>query len=197
MDSLQASRIAGGNTTYKRAASDFYPTPPDVTFALMKFLSLDKGAKIWEPACGDGHMVRVMEAMGYQVIGTDIQYGDDFLTAPLIDCDWIITNPPFSQSEPFIRRCIEHEKPFCLLLKSQYWHAKKRKPLFDEMPPEWILPLTWRPDFLFKTRGSGSPLMDVMWVLWDPDYDHGCITRYLPLDRPTAEEMEILDERSV
>ena len=31
--------------------------------------------------------------------------------------------------------------------------------------------------------------MDVMWVLWDPDYDHGCITRYYPLDRPTAEEM--------
>ena len=48
MDSLQASRIAGGNTAYKRAASDFYPTPPDVTFALMKFLSLEKGAKIWD-----------------------------------------------------------------------------------------------------------------------------------------------------
>ena len=59
MDSLQASRIAGGNTAYKRAASDFYPTPPVVTFALMKFLSLEKGEKIWEPACGDGHMVRV------------------------------------------------------------------------------------------------------------------------------------------
>ena len=45
MDSLQASRIAGGNTAYKRAASDFYPTPPDVTFALMKFLSLEKGGE--------------------------------------------------------------------------------------------------------------------------------------------------------
>ena len=35
--------------------------------------------------------------------------------------------------------------------------------------------------------------MDVMWVLWDPDYDHGCITRYYPLDRPTSEEMEMLE----
>ena len=35
MDSLQASRIAGGNTAYTRARSDFYPTPPEVTVALM------------------------------------------------------------------------------------------------------------------------------------------------------------------
>lgn len=61
MNSLQASRIAGGNTAYKRAASDFYPTPPDVTIALMRFLGLDKSTRIWEPACGGGHMVRVME----------------------------------------------------------------------------------------------------------------------------------------
>ena len=196
MDSLQASRIAGGNTAYKRAASDFYPTPPDVTIALMRFLGLDKRTIIWEPACGEGHMVRAMEAMGYRVIGTDIQSGNDFLTAPLIDCDWIITNPPFSQSEAFIERCIEHWKPFALLLKSQYWHAKRRKPLFDKVYPEWILPLTWRPDFLFKTRGSGSPLMDVMWVVWDPGCDtfsEG--TKYYPLDRPKkAVEMEGMED---
>lgn len=192
MDSLQASRIAGGNTAYTRNRSDFYPTPPEVTVALMKFLDLAPKTKIWEPACGDGHMVHVIEAMGYQVIGTDIQRGDDFLTAPLMDCDWIITNPPFSQSEAFIQRCIEHRKPFCMLLKSQYWHAKRRKQLFDQMPPEWILPLTWRPDFLFGTRGSGSPLMDVMWNLWDPDYDYCNITRYLPLERPSAQDMQKL-----
>ena len=99
MDNLTASRIAGGNTAYKRVASDFYPTPPEATVALMDFLDLPKGTKIWEPACGQGHMVKVMEQMGYAVIGTDIQFGDDFLKALLMDCEWIITNPPFSQSE--------------------------------------------------------------------------------------------------
>ena len=29
MDSLQASRIAGGNSAIGRRESDFYPTPPD------------------------------------------------------------------------------------------------------------------------------------------------------------------------
>ena len=37
MDSLNASRIAGGNSAYGRSQSDFYPTPPDVTVALMRF----------------------------------------------------------------------------------------------------------------------------------------------------------------
>ena len=142
MDNLTASRIAGGNTAYKRVASDFYPTPPEATVALMDFLDLPKGTKIWEPACGQGHMVKVMEQMGYAVIGTDIQFGDDFLKALLMDCDWIITNPPFSQSEQFIARCIEHGLPFALLLKSQYWHAAKRYPLFNLQQPEAILPLT-------------------------------------------------------
>lgn len=82
MDNLTASRIVGGNTAYKRVASDFYPTPPEATVALMDFLDLPKGTKIWEPACGQGHMVKVMEQMGYAVIGTDIQFGDDFLKAP-------------------------------------------------------------------------------------------------------------------
>lgn len=194
MDSLQASRIIGGNATYKRASSDFYPTPPDVTFVLMKVLGLLEGTKIWESACGENHMVYVMKKMGYQVIGTDIQYGYDFLTAPMINCDWIITNPPFSQSEAFIEKCIEYKKPFCLLLKSQYWHARKRKPLFLKMPPKWILPLTWRPNFLFNTKKHASPLMDVMWVVWIPNYDYEYNTLYYPLDRPTSEEMKIFKE---
>ena len=138
-------------------------------------------------------MVQVMKAMGYQVVDTDIQQGIDFLTTPLVNCDWIITNPPFSQSGAFICRCIEHKRSFCLLLKSQYWHAKKRKTLFEKAPPTWILPLTWRPDFLFKTRGKGSPLMDVMWVVWDLGNIHGGITQYFPLEPPTAEEMEMLE----
>ena len=33
MDSLQASRIAGGNSAIGRREADFYPTPPEVTVA--------------------------------------------------------------------------------------------------------------------------------------------------------------------
>ena len=90
-------------------------------------------------------MVHEMEVWGYQVTGTDISMGQDFLTVSPVSCDWIITNPPFSLSEVFIRRCQYIGKPFALLLKSQFWHARKRLELFQEDPPAWVLPLTWRP----------------------------------------------------
>ena len=176
------SRINGGNTAYKRSEVDFYPTPPEATIALLEFLRLPEGTKIWECACGEGHMVNVFRDAGFCVIGTDIQSGTDFLTADLPDnVDWIITNPPFSLSQKFIERCIEHGKPFAMLLKSQYWHAKKRKKLFDRYAPSFVLPLTWRPDFLFKKRGAGSPLMDVMWCVWQVGNRK---TVYIPLDKP-------------
>lgn len=181
---LLGSRIAGGNTAYKRNASDYYPTPPEVTRALLDFLGLPKDTVIWEPACGEGHMVNEMERLGYSVYGTDIVQGVDFLTTDLSvnAYDWIITNPPFSKAEEFIRRSWETQKPFALLLKSQFWHAKRRLRLFQECRPQCICPLTWRPDFLFGQRGSGSPLMDVIWCIWLPG-TRG-VTVYYPLEKP-------------
>lgn len=183
MDNLCGSRICGGNTAYKRNKSDFYPTPPDATISILDFLEIPKDQKIWEPACGKNHMVNAIKKCGYDVIGTDIQTGADFLIEDTPDgIDWIITNPPFSKSESFIMRCIESNLPFALLLKSQYWHAKRRLKLFREFPPKYILPLSWRPDFLFGERGSGSPLMDVMWCVWDPEFVGW--PSYVVLDRP-------------
>lgn len=185
MNELNASRINGGNTAYKRVKSDFYPTPPEATIALMNFLQLPDDTVIWEPACGKGDMSSVIKNMGYAVKESDIQRGDGFLKCPFFECDWIITNPPFSLSEQFIKRCYEHNRPFALLLKSQYWHAKKRLPLFEETHPSYILPLTWRPDFCFGKRGSGSPLMDVIWVVWDNEYG-GKYPLYIPLEKPST-----------
>lgn len=187
MDRLQASRVNGGNSSYGRRESDFYPTPPEATAALMKFLELPESARIWEPACGEGNMVKTMKAFGYEVIGTDIQSGDDFLTISAIDCDWIITNPPFRLAEQFIRRCAEHGKPFALLLKSQFWNAARRYKLFKEITPQMILPLTWRPDF----TGKGQAMMDMSWCIWE--LAPKGTTYFLPLKKPSAEEMEMLE----
>ena len=77
-----------------------------------------------------------------------------------------------------------------MLLKSQYWHAAKRAQLFREIPPSYVLPLTWRPDFLFKERNGekgASPLMDVMWCVWLTPHMQGAYTEYKPLMRPEKE----------
>jgi len=174
------SVIIGGDPNKKRSSMDFYSTPREVTVALLDFLKIPKDSKIWEPACGQNHMVNVISDFGYQVMGTDIQDGVDFLNADLPEgTDWIITNPPFNVSEAFIKRCIHHRKPFALLLKSQYWHASKRTKLFRDYPPKFVLPLNWRPDF----TGQGSSLMDVMWCVWGDNYGL-TFSLYKPLAKP-------------
>lgn len=182
MDSIVATQMIGGNPTKKRSETDFYPTPAEVTEALLRVLNLPKSVVIWEPACGEMDMVSVMQRAGYSVIATDLSYGQNFLTQPLPECDWIITNPPFSVSDKFIERCAEHGKPFAMLLKSQYWHARKRYELFQKTTPSIVCPLTWRPDFLFKKPGKRSaPLMDVQWCVWEPPYNQKTV--FYPLSK--------------
>lgn len=182
MNDIAATRIIGANPANGRSEMDFYPTPPEATIALLDFLNLEKSCVIWEPACGEMDMAEVIQQEGYSVIATDLRTGHDFLTAPMRDCDWIITNPPFSVADKFIERCAEHGKPFALLLKSQYWHAAKRTELFRKIKPSFVLPLTWRPNFLFKKKSKASPLMDVMWCVWEPPYASQN-TIYYPLER--------------
>lgn len=169
-----------------RPDTDFYPTPPDVTRGLLDYLKLDlTQTNIWEPACGQNHMVSVMQEYGFQVDASDLYTtGKDFLTSGLLDTDWIITNPPFIRSEEFIRhaRALHPAGGFAFLLKSQYWHATKRLPLFQEIRPTEVLPLTWRPDFLFGAKKS-APTMEVLWTIWRAPYTNKT-TIYEPMKRP-------------
>ena len=185
MDEVTATRMIGGTPGKKRSMADYYPTPADVTQALLDFIHIPAGTNVWEPACGGGHIVRVLEANRLKVTGTDIETGTDFLTAELPEgVRWIITNPPFSMATEFIETCARHNRPFALLMKSQFWHARKRYDLFLEHPPRYVLPLTWRPDFNFLDRKEGergSPLMDVCWCVWD---GMPAFTQYVPLRKP-------------
>lgn len=181
----------GGNQENRREL-DFYPTPPDVTEALMQFLDLDP-CTIWEPACGNGDMSKVLARHGHRVISTDLREtgfgegGVDFLLTDNRPCDAIITNPPFNVSEAFIRKSLSCAPIVAMVLKSQYWHAKKRHELFKAFPPAWVLPLTWRPDFLFDQRengAKGSPTMECIWTVWRLGMNGA---RYMPLAKPDGE----------
>ena len=180
---MKALNLANNSVLNKRRKLDFYPTPSDVTHALMIFLKL-KEQVIWEPACGDGAMSKVIESYGHSVISSDIRItgygigGVDFLTERK-HCDAIITNPPFSISSEFITHALSQAKVVAMVLKSQYWHAKKRTELFKQNPPAYVLALTWRPDFMGGERG-GSPTMEVHWTVWingDTDTKYRLLTR--------------------
>jgi hypothetical protein len=179
-------QLTGGNNNKDRRALDFYPTPKEVTIALMEYLNL-RDKSIWEPACGDGAMSVILERYDNRVYSTDLRDtgfgigGVDFLShLPAQTFDAIITNPPFDQSHLFIEKALQRAPIVAMLLKSQYWHAKKRLELFRKQPPTYVLPLTWRPDFLNGEKG-GAPTMEVAWSVWiRGDYQ----TKYVPLEKP-------------
>lgn len=182
------TNLANSSKENKRAAADFYPTPYEVTQALLKELKLDPATKIWEPACGEGHMAKEIEAAGYLTESSDLfdrgygEHGIDFTKqTDNRGCQWMIANPPFSEAVAFIEKAASLQLDgFALLVKSQFWHAKKRQPLYKKYKPALVMPLSWRPDFMFGERG-GAPTMEMLWTVWIAGDTRA---EYRPLEKP-------------
>lgn len=97
-------------------AANFYPTPPEATRALLSVETFD--APIWEPACGKGHIAKVLRSEGHEVIATDLNdwgygaAGVDFLLAYAGSiaprARHIITNPPYGKglADAFIKKAL-------------------------------------------------------------------------------------------
>lgn len=183
-----ANAIVDSYRRWDRKPADLYPTPVNGTESLMPVIRViaenwntgGRPFRIWEPACGDGRIARVLEWHGFEVLGSDLRsypgHGIpdfDFLADhqaaygwnPGDDVDMIVTNPPFSHAEQFIRKALSITPNVAMLLKATYWNAASRLPFFAEHRPKFVLPLTFRLAFLEKERGK-SPLMDCVWVVW-------------------------------
>lgn len=185
-----ANAIVASYKKWERKPADLYPTPVDGTESLIPVLKAMKRPdgtpikRIWEPACGDGRLARVLEWHGFEVVASDIREypgygvgGLDFLNDDpaekwgwdLGEIDAIITNPPFSLAEEFIRKSLSITPNVAMLLKQTFWNVggRSRGLWFDHMP-DLELKLTWRLAFLESERGK-SPLMDCMWNVWNGD----------------------------
>ena len=140
---MKATLIIGGNSDeWDRSPADFYPTPDECTVALLRRFPAFSRGTIWEPACGDGAISKLLTQRGASVISTDLHdrgfgvTGVDFMRAAnIFGAQAIVTNPPFVLAEPFIRHAHSMGVPFAMLLKGTYWHAAARMKLFRETGP--------------------------------------------------------------
>ena len=65
----------------------------------------------------DSNYVVVLRNMGFKVVATHIDNGENFLTyKPVFPFDMIVSNPPFSLKTEIRQKCLEYDKPFALLL---------------------------------------------------------------------------------
>lgn len=129
-------------TSEGRPENDFYPTPPEAVEALLSVESFS--GSIWEPACGDGAICKVLEAHGHKVLATDLidrGWGEaphDFLTSSY-RADNIITNPPFKLAETFINLSLERSTgKVAMLCKLQFLEGAKRKQMFENTPLKMV-----------------------------------------------------------
>ena len=143
-------------------SSDDFQTPAHALDPLLPYL--DKEWWIWECATGKRNLQYALTRAGYKCFGTDILTGHDFLEKN-IECDCIITNPPYSLKNAFLNRCYRLQKPFALLLPLTTFETKKRQALFREYGVEVIF-LPKRINFETPSgQGSGS-WFATAWFTW-------------------------------
>ncbi|HEY3814765.1 MAG TPA: hypothetical protein VGL66_16220 [Caulobacteraceae bacterium] len=173
----------GFKPTLKRFADlsgpDFFPTPAWATHALIDNERFDGG--IWESACGNGAMSKVLEKAATSVLSTDLfdrGYGDagvDFLDTDRA-ADNIVTNPPYNAAEGFVRSGVRlARRKFALLLRLAFLEgANRANTIFATTPPSRVWVFSER--ITFYPAGAvqaGTGTTAYAWFVWDKDAPAG------------------------
>lgn len=170
-----------------RERDDFYPTPPEATRALLNVEKFEGG--IWEPACGDGSISRVLEAAGYEVESTDLiarGYGTpnrDFLLEWQQTADNIVTNPPFKHAEDFARHSLRRSRRKVAMLCRLAWlEGKERGKMFRTTPLARVWVFSSR---VLMTRAGmemsgGGGMIAFAWYVWDHEHSGAPTLGWLP-----------------
>ena len=146
----------------KRTGSpDNFYTPNNALEPLVPFIN--KEWKIWECASGTGNIVKFFMDKGFNIMGTDIKEGEDFLISNRTDFDCIITNPPFSLKDKWLEKCFNSGKPFALLLPLTALEGKFRHKLYRRYGIQVIL---FDGRIQYKGHNSGSCWFASAWFCY-------------------------------
>lgn len=168
-----------GKPKYERRDREFYVTPEWCTKVLLEKETFNHN--IWEPACGNGAISKVLMEKGYNVYSTDIhdnrkefkEQNDvlDFIknTQLVYNLD-IITNPPYNKAVEFIElsllQTLRYDGKIAMLLRNEFDSGKTRKHLFGEcLAFHKKIILTERPKWIEDTEGN--PRHNFAWFVWN------------------------------
>ncbi len=160
-----------------RESKDYYATEPKAVEELIKVEIFNKN--IWECACGEGHISKVLMKHGFNVWSTDLVdrgFGEvkDFLF--FNDTKWngdIITNPPYSLALDFVKKALEvipEGNKTAFLLRIQFLEGKERYNFFKNNPPYRVYVASERlncainGDFEKYSKASASCYAWFVWI---------------------------------
>jgi hypothetical protein len=188
----------------EREKDDFYPTPAEPTRAFLyaEIDTLRTFPCIWEPAAGDGAMVREMRDLGLCVVPSDLV--DRGCGAEIMSFyDWpeapapaIVTNPPFAEcgwgngKARWLKHALDVlDVDYMALLLNWTWPgAGGLAPFWAEHQPARVYLMRWKIDF----TGQGAPPMLNAWFVWDKQWQGETVLRML--DRKDARQTEMFVE---
>ena len=145
----------------RNAESDECYTPVDQVLPLLPYL--DQTKTYYEATSGvSSNIVDGFTKYGYNIVGSG---GRDFFETVADDVyDGIITNPPYSLKDKFLRHCYDLGKPFALLLPVASFQGGRRGKMFMEYGMSALV-YNHRVDF----TGKGNPTFGNAWFMWGFD----------------------------
>ena len=181
---------ASNHSEKDREGNDYYATDPK---AMELLLELEKFSHhIWEPACGEGHLSKVLEKYGHSVVSSDLidrgfgAKGIDFLKC---DKTWkgdIITNPPFKYAKQFAEKGLElmqNGGKMALFLRIQFLETQDRRSLFDSNPPKYVYVsvnrLLCAKNGVFEKDGKKeSSAACYCWFIWEKGFKGDTVLKW-------------------
>lgn len=105
---MKMDKVAG-------SGNDEFYTPLYAVEPITKYIK--NNSKIWCPFdTKDSWFVKRFNELGHQVVATHLRNGEDFFNIPVPDCDYIISNPPYSLKKEVFKKLFEIDIPFAMLV---------------------------------------------------------------------------------
>lgn len=196
-NSIYKTLGASNHTPKDREQDDYYATDPKAIDALIKSEKLNN--RIWECACGAGHLSERLIEKGYFVYSSDIKDRGykrlnalkDFLKAERAPYDAkfdIVTNPPYKYAKEFVLKSLEllpEGCKCCMFLKIQFLEGKARyKEIYRKYPPKTVRVFSKRitcaknADFEGAKAGGGSAVA-YAWYVWQKGYTGETVIKWI------------------
>lgn len=170
---------ASNHADHERQREDYYATEPAAAEWLCKLETFSK--RILEPACGEGHISKVLTAHGYEVTSRDLVargFGEtaDFLA--LDNTEWegdIVTNPPYRYAQEFAEkalRIVREGGKVAMFLKLTFLEGKGRRALFRAAPPArvWVSSSRLKCAINGDFESVGGSATAYAWFVWEKGF---------------------------
>lgn len=197
-DNTKLSLIMGARNgaLEEREENDYYATDPRALELFLDKFNEDGerlADKVWECACGEGHLSNVLHRYGYEVCSTDLVdrgYDKaeimDFLTT---ECKWygdILTNPPYKYAKEFVLKAldsIDNGHKVIFFLKCQFLEGQDRfKSIFKDYPPKYVYVHSSRQNCAKNGEFDKytSATLCYCWFVWQKGFKGETILRWIP-----------------